>query len=29
MGGEMLKRKTAVEREELDAVLFTTGAEKI
>jgi hypothetical protein len=29
MGGEMMKRKSASEREELDAVLFTTGAEKI
>lgn len=29
MGGETLKRKSASERDELDAVLFTTGAEKI
>ena len=29
IGGELLKRKRASEREELDAVLFTTGAEKI
>lgn len=29
MVGEMLKRKKASEREELDAVLFTAGAEKI
>jgi hypothetical protein len=29
MRGEMLKRKRASEREELDAVLFTAGAEKI
>lgn len=29
MGAEMLKRKRVREREELDAVLFTAGAEKI
>ena len=29
IGGELLKRKRASEMEELDAVLFTTGAEKI
>jgi hypothetical protein len=29
MGGGMLKRKTISEREVVDAVLFTTGAENI